>query len=228
MSERDALQGFLDKWRARWPEWSVAQALVPEAERECVQAWFALRDELAEAAWGGDDATPGEAKLGWWAEELDGWGKGARRHPLGLVLQKQRVDWPVLAAGLASLRASRTRPESLEGALQTLVPYANALSAVASRLFDAGEPAPVHNVAVSLLGERVLGYPASALPANETAADAWARQLLLVWPAPGLGTRPGRIHAAIVRGRLERFAKGHAPQLPRFSALLRGWRAARG
>ena len=73
MSETDALQGFLGKWEAQWPEWRVAEAFVPAAQRQRAQAWFALREELAEAAWGGEDSRPGEAKLGWWAEELDGW-----------------------------------------------------------------------------------------------------------------------------------------------------------
>ena len=50
MSEREALQGFLDKWRAQWPEWAVAEVFVPEAQRECVQAWLALREPLADLA----------------------------------------------------------------------------------------------------------------------------------------------------------------------------------
>ena len=32
MSDHDALQGFLDKWRAQWPEWAVAEVFVPEAQ----------------------------------------------------------------------------------------------------------------------------------------------------------------------------------------------------
>ena len=47
MSDHDALQGFLDKWRGQWPEWAMAEAFVPEAHRERAQAWFALRDELS-------------------------------------------------------------------------------------------------------------------------------------------------------------------------------------
>ena len=76
MSEADALRGFLGKWEAQWPEWRVAEAFVPVPQRELAQAWFALREELAEAAWGGEDARPGDAKLSWWAEELDGWSRG--------------------------------------------------------------------------------------------------------------------------------------------------------
>ena len=108
MSETDALQGFLGKWEAQWPEWRVAEAFVPAAQRQRAQAWFALREELAEAAWGGEDSRPGEAKLGWWAEELDGWSRGLRRHPLGLTLQKLPAPWGNLAACLPALRASST------------------------------------------------------------------------------------------------------------------------
>ena len=116
MSDHDALQGFLGKWRARWPDWAVADAFVPADQRERVWAWLALRDELAEAAWGGEDPRPGDAKLGWWADELDGWSRGARRHPLGLALQKVPAPWPGLAACLPALRASRERPAGLDAA----------------------------------------------------------------------------------------------------------------
>ena len=93
MSDIDALQGFLGKWRARWPEWAIAETFIPEAQREVAQAWLALREEISEAAWGGQDPRPGDAKLGWWTEELMGWSRGARRHPLGQVLQKRAAPW---------------------------------------------------------------------------------------------------------------------------------------
>ena len=73
MSDPQALAAFLDKWRERWPEWSVAEVFIPAHDREMAVAWFALLQELTDAAWGGSDPRPGEAKLGWWAEELLGW-----------------------------------------------------------------------------------------------------------------------------------------------------------
>ena len=100
MSDIDALQGFLGKWRARWPEWAIAETFIPEAQREVAQAWLALREEISEAAWGGQDPRPGDAKLGWWTEELMGWSRGARRHPLGQVLQKRAAPWAELASAL--------------------------------------------------------------------------------------------------------------------------------
>lgn len=228
MSDRAALQGFLDKWRARWPEWAVAETFVPAAQRERAQAWFALREELGEAAWGGEDPRPGEAKLGWWADELDGWSRGIRRHPLGLALQKVHAPWDALAACLPALRASRERPAGLDAAMFALEPYAEAVAGVAQHLFAAEAPAPARNVVVSLLAERVLGHPDGATPLGDLDLRGWARGLLAQWPPPGDGTRPGRIHAAIVRGRLQRYAAGKPQAMGRLGALFAAWRAARG
>jgi hypothetical protein len=228
VSDREALEAFVGKWRARWPEWAVAQAFIPGAQRERAAAWLALRDELADAAWGGEDPRPGEAKLGWWAQELDGWSRGLRRHPLGLALQKQPAPWANLAACLPALRASRERPASLEAALFALEPYAEAVAGIAQQLFAAASPAPARNVVVSLLAERLLRHPDGATPLGDVDLRGWARGLLGEWPAPAGGTRPGRIHAALVRTRLRRYADGRAAApLPPPVALLAAWRAAR-
>jgi hypothetical protein len=227
MSDRDALLGFLGKWQAQWPEWGVAEVFVAPPQRECAQAWFALRDELSEAAWGGEDPTPGDAKLAWWAEELDGWSRGARRHPLGLALQKTPAPWSNLAACLPALRASRERPADLDAALFALEPYAEAVAGVAQHLFGSEAPAPARNVVVSLLAERVMRHPDGATPLGDTDVRGWARGLLAQWPPPGDGTRPGRIHAAIVRGRLQRHALGRRSPMGRLGALFAAWRAAR-
>jgi len=228
MSDRDALQGFVDKWRARWPEWAIAEAFVPVDQRERARAWFTLRDELCDAAWGGAEALPGEAKLGWWAEELDGWSRGARRHPLGMALQRQPAPWSNLAACLPALRASRDRPASLEAAIFALEPYAEALAGVSQHLFASAAPAPARNVIMSLLGERALRHPDHATPLGDLDVRGWSARLLADWPTPGGGTRPGRIHAAIVRARLQRLAIGRPGPAGRLATLSGAWRAARG
>ncbi|MDQ3038306.1 MAG: phytoene/squalene synthase family protein [Pseudomonadota bacterium] len=227
MSEVAALEGFTGKWRASWPEWAVAEAFVPTEQREVAHAWFSLRDELSEAAWGGADPRPGDAKLAWWVEELDGWSRGARRHPLGLVLQAKPVSWRNLAACLPALRASRERPKDLETALFSLEPYAEALAGVAQGLFAAQTPAPSRSVVISLLAERLLRHPDQSTPLGDLDACGWATTLLQQWPPPGQGSCPGRIHAALVRGRLQRFAEGKPPMLPPLSVLADAWRAAR-
>ncbi len=130
---REALDAALDKWRAHWPEWGVAELFVPQPMREPAVAWFALLDELGQAAWGGQDPAPGMAKLAWWQEELRGWAKGARRHPLGVALQPRPADWNVLADGLSSLRDR----DALVGdgtAMAALLPFAGVAASIEPEL----------------------------------------------------------------------------------------------
>ncbi|RFP60778.1 squalene/phytoene synthase family protein [Cognatiluteimonas weifangensis] len=241
MSGEAALTGFIDKWRARWPEWRVAEVFVPAAERERALAWFTLRQELTDAAWGGSDPRPGEAKLGWWAEELQGWAQGQQRHPLGLALQALPAPWSALAACLPALLASRERATDAEEAIAVLEPFAEAVAGIAATLFASTTPAPASGTVVGLLAERLL-LEEVAVPLQVRArlgeaappqalARAWAQELLQRWPPPHQGARSGRIHAALLRARLRRCAAGGHPvrqPLPAWQALAVAWRAARG
>jgi hypothetical protein len=132
-----------------------------------------------------------------------------------------------LATCLPALRASRERPASLEAACFALEPYAEALAGTAQHLFGSTLPAPARNVVVSLLAERVLHMPDAATPLGDIDVRGWSRGLLALWPPPGDGTRPGRLHAAIVRGRLRRFAEGKTAVMPAASVAWAVWRAAR-
>ena len=107
MSDQAALEAFLDKWRARWPEWRSAEVFVPAPQRAATLAWLALRQELADAAWDGADPRPGAAKLAWWGDELNGWANGRRRHPLGMALQRIPAPWDALASSLPALGVSQ-------------------------------------------------------------------------------------------------------------------------
>ena len=49
MSEQGA-GDFIAKWRARWPEWAIAEAFLPAVQREPAQAWLALLQELGREA----------------------------------------------------------------------------------------------------------------------------------------------------------------------------------
>lgn len=217
------LQAFCDKARAHWPEWGVAEVFLPVAQRAPAQAWLALRGELLEAAWGGEDPTPGAAKLAWWAEELSGWARGARRHPLGLALQKLPVDWTLLAAGIPALRASRSPEGDRAAALAGLAPFAEAIARVSAGLFPGSSPASVPAMADALLAEWVLHLPERGVPAAGTDLPS----LLALAPLRA-GARVERIQSALVRGRLRRLARGQAGPLPPWAALLAAWRAARG
>lgn len=222
MSDPEELRHFFDKWRARWPGWPVAEAFIPEAQREVAMAWLALRSELADAAWSGSDPTPGAAKLGWWAEELFGWAQGARRHPLGMVLQKRPAPWEALASGIPALRSSRVQSGELAPAVKELEPFAEGLTRVSSALFEARPMASSWTTAIVLLGERALRQPPSGTP-----GELGARGLLLQ-PRYDGSSRPERIHAALVRARLQRLVAGKSPEPGRWRALLTAWRAARG
>jgi phosphoglycolate phosphatase len=234
-----ALAGFLEKWTTRWPEWHVAEVFVPAAQREPAIAWFALRQELTDAAWGTSDPRPGEAKLAWWAEELHGWSQGRRRHPLGITLQRLPVPWSLLAACLPALLASRESPADFDDAMGALEPFAEGIAGIAVTLFGGKTPAPAKSVVIGLLAEQLLQQGDAAVPLltrarlgdaipEHVAARAWAGELLQRWAPPHDGSVPGRIHAALLRERLHRFAAGKSLVSSRWRVLWTAWRAARG
>lgn len=236
MEDDAAPAGFIAKWRERWPEWSVAEAFVPEPQRSTAAAWFALRHELTEAAWGGDDPRPGEAKLAWWNEELRGWARGLRRHPLGAVLQKQPVPWILLAEGIPALRASRDAAADPERAAARLAAFADGIVGTGASLFaDASQPPPLppppKSVVHGLLAEQLLRRGDAAVPESIRGADAadstraWAAQLLRRWPPPHDGSVPGRLHALLVRERLQACAEARSPSA--WSRWTLPWRCRR-
>lgn len=230
---------FVDKWRQRWPEWRIAEVFVAPPQRELTLAWFALRQELLDAAWAGSDPRPGEAKLAWWAEELDGWSRGRRRHPLGITLQRHAAPWSQLAMAAASLPATRDAASNTDAAVSALTPFARATTGVDAVIFAVAQPALPTDIVPGLLAEKVflLGDAAAPLhmrarlgaaPAEHALARAWATDLLREDQRPA-GSRPTRMLAALERQRLQRFAQG-APLLqpvPRWASLWAAWRAAR-
>ncbi len=233
MSDEAALEAFLDKWRARWPEWRIAEVFLPARERAKTLAWLALRQELADAAWEGADPRPGAAKLAWWNDELRGWAQGRRRHPLGLALQRVAAPWEALAAALPALEAVREAPLRAGGDLDALraalAPFTRAGSAVSAAI--AADAAPAATSAGN-------ATPASALEASLPAVRALAREgdpaaaapLLDAWPSRPAGTRADRIFAALARERLRalRAHGGHRNPAPsHWHALWTAWRAGR-
>ena len=229
---------FVAKWRARWPEWSVAEVFVPVERRGVAQAWFALLQALGDAAWGGGDPLPGEAKLGWWAEELEGWSRGARRHPLGRPLAPRAASWGALAAALPALRASRERPRDTTAAVASVAPFAVAAAAVESEVSGTpGTTTASGDLASALLAERLLHHPGGAVPLQLLAVrgdtggagEAWAAALLDAWPLGVPVARERRLHAMLPRARLRQRARGVEAPLPlsHWRTLWRGWQAAR-
>jgi len=235
----EALDAFIGKWRARWPEWSVAEVFVPSPDRSVALAWASLQQELTDAAWGGSDPRPGEAKLLWWHEELLGWTLGRRRHPLGTTLQRLRAPWGDFAAALPTLRASRERPHDGAEAFSLLLPLATAAATVERALFAGAHVSDADTarlICATWLQARLVGEDAAAVPLSAMAhggegrdgggADRWWRaELLREWPPAGRATRPRQLWAALARARLVRGAA--AQPLGAWQALWTAWRAAR-
>lgn len=234
---RDEAAGFVDKWRARWPEWAVAMAFVAKDQQPVAEAWFTLLQELGDAAWGGGDPTPGLAKLAWWQEELGGWAKGARRHPLGAILQPRPAPWLPLGRALPDLRALRgdggvedivgpgtgaadwpgaaDAPSGQRGASAGAA-FAAAVADCEAALFGGRDPDEAARDAVlsGLLAERALlrGEAIDPIAAADH-ADAAARA----------GCRPRGVQGALAAARL---ARPGAPLSP-LRTLLTAWRGAR-
>ncbi|MEE7548844.1 phytoene/squalene synthase family protein, partial [Xanthomonas sp. Kuri4-1] len=97
MNSPTALDSFLEKWRSRWPEWSLAERFVPEPQRPLALAWFSLLQEFEDIMNIAGDPLPADAKLAWWQQELRDWSAQRSRHPLGRLLEPVRAPWAALA-----------------------------------------------------------------------------------------------------------------------------------
>jgi len=216
-------QDFILKWRERWPEWRIAEVFVSPLRRPLVAAWFALWQECALAAWAGSEPAPGLAKLAWWQDELNGWAKGRRRHPLGEILRSKPLPWAALAQALNGLSVSRdTVPVNTSVAVD-LRPLAQVLMASEAALFEhtATNTTDPRHVLLDLLAEQAL-LRADAPASSRLLAE---RARLPSTPQP----RPRRLQSVILAGRLQQLHQGH-PQRPPpvWRTLLDAWRAARG
>lgn len=180
-----ALDSFLDKWRSRWPEWSVAAPFVAESQRELAVAWFALLQEFDDMLNTGGDPLPADAKLAWWGEELRSWAAHRSRHPLGRLLEPVRAPWAQLAEALPDLVEARTVALDAAGAERALANYAEAVAAVEAALFadkprtGAGRAVQLQTLAQRLQDAGVAGVPRSLLDEDAcNAAQRWAQHLL--------------------------------------------------
>ena len=234
MSDSAALVSFLEKWHARWPEWSVAEIFIAPARRDIAVAWFALLQEFDDVLNISGDPLPADAKLAWWTEELRGWEGQRSRHPLGRRLEPVRAPWRQLADALPALVAARETPTTGNEAFAALAGYGAAVAAVEADVL--GRVPDAEAVVAQVLAARVADMGVIAVPTASRRADdgsavrAWATEILQRWPASRQGARERRVLAAYARGRLERLSRTGAPaSLPSRPVLLfTGWRAARG
>jgi len=231
MSDSTALDSFLDKWRARWPEWRSAEIFVlPPHRRVCV-AWFALLQEFEDAMNIAGDPLPADAKLAWWGQELRDWAGHRSRHPLGRILEPQAAPWESLADTLPDLIAARETSADPAQAFGHLRAYAAAVVAVENALMagQSGESA-IQAVVAQTLYARAAALGDAALWATPAPGQDTAEALLGRWPAPSEAARERRLWSALARQRLQRRGSdgSAAPMASPLRLLLASWRAARG
>lgn len=230
VADSAALDSFLDKWRTRWPEWSVGETFVAPDRRARAVAWFALQQEFEDAMNIAGETLPADAKLAWWGEELRGWSQRRSRHPLGRVLEPVQADWAGLAQALPLLIEAREPAVSGEAALAQLQPWGEAMERVEAALL--GGQASARLFVVQALAQRMIEAHVAAPPQDHTGTDTaarqrgWAASLLRVWPAFGQAAPERRLWASYARGRLQRFvqAGGKEVALPsRLRLLIGSW-----
>ena len=235
MSDSTALDSFLDKWRARWPEWRVVEVFVPSSQRQLAVAWFALLQEFTDAMNIAGDPLPADAKLAWWGEELRDWSRHRSRHPLGRVLEPHPAPWFELAEALPALIRLRERPGDSETAFDNARGLASAVALVESALFGhALGDALTLCLSAQLLAARLEEAGSATVPGHlankaDPSPDDWSEAVLRQWPTRSGGAVPRRLWSALARSRLRRFTaagEGIAPLSPA-RALWLGWRAAR-
>lgn len=229
MTGSDSLDGFLDKWRERWPEWSLVERFVaPDLQRRTL-AWFALLQEFDDMLNTRGDPLPANAKLGWWGEELRGWDGQRSRHPLGRVLEPVRAPWAQLADALPTLIEAREPAANTVQARGALQGFAEAVAAVEAALFDAPpHPRAADAVLTQTLAQQLQELGAAVVPTAAGGEREWQQALLAQWPARVAGPRPRRLYAALARGRLQARLRGGEYQPSPAGLLWRAWRAARG
>lgn len=230
VADSSALDSFLDKWRTRWPEWSVGETFVAADRRARAVAWFALQQEFEDAMNIAGETLPADAKLAWWGEELRGWSQQRSRHPLGRVLEPIPADWAGLAETLPVLMDAREPASSADAAYAQLQPWAEAMARVESIVLGGAPSAQLF--VVQTLAQRMIEVHVAAPPQDHSGTDAaarqhgWATTLLRAWPAFGRAAPERRLWASYAHGRLQRFVRagGKEVALPsRLRLLVGSW-----
>ena len=209
MTTPTALDSFIDKWRSRWPEWSVAEVFMAPDRRERSLAWFALLQEFEDILNVAGDPLPAP------------WALLADALPSLVAARERPRDGDAALAALTAYTGAVAEVEAVVLGGSRAAPAALAAQVLAGRLAAAG------TVALPLVLEP---GSAAAPEAAAAASRAWAGQLLARWPARSGASRARRMYARCARHRLQQLAAGRTPQPGRqpLGQLWRVWRAASG
>lgn len=252
MNEADS---YIAQWLVREPAMELAQVFCAPGQRRRVALWSCLQHELDDAAFNLSDASVTQAKLAWWADELQRGAVGAARHPLLREVFEQpgarAIDarrWAAPAQQALALALDERSCADVDGLVQRYLPYASALAAIESALFDgrssaqalsverivrrlgaAGAPRAAMEWPLQLLARHQLGRDALATGSNAVALRRdLAAPLLARLPSAIGAPRHRRMRQALDTWRLKQWQRGlDAPAPTGWRRLWLLWRAAR-
>lgn len=201
MIPEQALEPFVRKWLALWPEQAVLDVFIPESQKPAAHAWGSLLFELHECAFGLEHDPVREQKSLWWSQELQDAERGSARHPVTQALQRFPGAYGELALPLLNLAQQAPFRAADRGALAgSLRPFAEVIARIEQGLFGGGEFSHPDTVTAQLLVMRLphglQAFDRALIPMNllarhqslELIADE--RALLQDWLADVAGLLP--------------------------------------
>jgi hypothetical protein len=156
MSAEQALEPFVRKWLAFWPEQAVLDVFIPDSLKPVAHAWSSLLFELHDCAFSLEHDPVREQKSLWWSQELRAAEQGSARHPITQALQEFPAAYGGLAApllGLAQLAPIRAGDRSALAA--ALAPFADAVASIEQDLFGGEGASHPDSVSAQLLVMRL-------------------------------------------------------------------------
>lgn len=115
-----------------------AEVFVSASEKAVFHAWGALLHELKHTLFELSDSHVTAIKTTWWAEEFQRLANAQPRHPITQALGNIEAPWVSLASSLFSvIETASTRASNTEQAIDLLMPFANVLSEVEDKVFNA-------------------------------------------------------------------------------------------
>ena len=171
MSPEQALEPFVRKWLAFWPEQAVLDVFTPERHKATSRAWGSLLFELHACAFSLEHDPVREQKSLWWSQELRAAEQGSAKHPITQALQGHPAAYGGLAAQLLRLaQQAPIRAGDRNALAAVLTPFADAVVRVEQDLFGGEGSSPPDSVSAQLLVMRlphgVQAFDRAMIPMN--------------------------------------------------------------
>lgn len=156
MSTEQALEPFVRKWLAFWPEQAVLDVFIPERLKPAAHAWGSLLYELHDCAFSLEHDPVREQKSLWWSQELQAAEQGCAKHPVTQALQGFPAAYGGLAVPLLGLaQQAPIRAGDRNALAAALHPFADAVVRLERDLFGGVGSSHTDSVSAQLLVMRL-------------------------------------------------------------------------